>query len=164
MRGPFSVSFQSPLESDMFKMSCSVPFPKPELLFPTTAGQCCTSLCCRGCALHPKCSLLLLVLKRGGMNGLLVSISRFPHAAELGSVWIQREDGLPAQAWCSASQWQEVWPLLWQDRHRCGEHIDHKGRLTALLLLCFPSLWCVRHRVPSIYAIVLQKENSFIRH
>lgn len=44
---------------------------KPELLLFTTVGQCCTSLCCAGWALDPECSLLLLVLKRGGMNGSL---------------------------------------------------------------------------------------------
>lgn len=83
--------------------------------------------------------------------GLFVSVFRFPHAAEPGSVRIQWQNGLPAQAWCSASQWQEVWPFLWQDRHGCGKHVDHKGRFTALLLLCFPHL-TVRHMDPGICA------------
>lgn len=59
---------------------------------------------------------------------------RFPHAAQHGPVWIQRPNGLPPQARCDASQWQEVWPFLWQDWHRCGEHTDHQGRFTTLLL------------------------------
>lgn len=131
MMQPLTVSFKSPLGPDARDFIF-----KPELLFFTTAGQCCTSLCCTGlcCALHPQpLTAAPLCWREGAWMGLFVPIFRFPHAAEHGPVWIQWQNGLPAQAWCSASQWQEVWPFLWQDWHCCGKHVDHKGRFSALL-------------------------------
>lgn len=74
-----------------------------------------------------------LCRRDGAWAVCFVSVFRFPHAAEHGSVRVQRQDGIPAQARRPAPQRQEVWPLLWQDWHGCGQHADHKGRFSTLL-------------------------------
>lgn len=94
------------------------------LLVFTTAGQCCTSLCCTDLYLAGShCSSSCW--RKGAWMDLFVSIFRFPHAAEHVSIWVQRQNGLPAQARCPAPQWQEVWPFLWQDWHRGGQYTHH---------------------------------------
>lgn len=110
--------------------------PQRDSVAPLCAAKASAVLCI------PSIHCFSLCWREGAWMDLFVSIFRFPHAAEHVSVWIQRQNGLPAQAWCSASQWQEVWPFLWQDWHRCGKHINHKGRSTALLLLCIKNHPC----------------------
>lgn len=72
MMQPLTVSFKSPLGPDARDFIF-----KPELLFFTTAGQCCTSLCCTGlcCALHPQpLTAAPLCWREGAWMGLFVPI------------------------------------------------------------------------------------------
>lgn len=88
------------------------------------------------CPFAPQMLCYSFCWREGAWKGPFVSIFRFPHAAEHGSVWIQRQNRLPAQARCSASWRQEVRSILWQDWHSCGEHTDYTSIFTSNLLVC----------------------------
>lgn len=84
-------------------------------------------------------------------------VCRFPHAAESGYVRVQRQNRLPAQARRSATQRQEVRPILRPHRHGRGQHADHKGMFMSFFL---PNLCCAKFT--SLFCFVFLEESSFV--
>lgn len=84
-------------------------------------------------------------------------VCRFPHAAESGYVWVQRQNRLPAQARRSATQRQEVRPVLRPHRHGRGQHADHKG----MFMSFFRRNLCSA-KFTSMFCFVFLEESSFV--
>lgn len=84
-------------------------------------------------------------------------VCRFPHAAESGYVRVQRQNRLPAQARRSATQRQEVRPVLRPHRHGRGQHADHKGMFMSFFR---PNLCSAKFT--SMFCFVFLEESSFV--